>query len=369
MKKNNIRIDQNRLKRLLARMMNIYSPSGKEEELIDFLHTYLKRKGLPVVRQEVDEHRDNLLVRPKGEDNILALVGHVDTVTAFDLEDFGYKKNNDMISGLGAADMKAGCAALIEAYIGLWEKYGYDLPVTLALVVGEEEDGDGAEILVNDYYFPWAVIAEPTNLKPCLNHYGYVAVRLATQGEIWHASLAQKGLNAVENMLDLCLVITRHFREKRPELVYNIRDLYSSGGGFVVPEGCEAWIDLHLPPSVQPAEITLEIEELTDEHKKGKNNIKFVLQFDTVHSGYAIPEKGKIVEALKAVYQEIGINWQAESFPSHSDANQLWTSGVKPIVLGPGSLEKAHRPDESISWNEVVKAAEIYFKLGEIISL
>ncbi|PIU32475.1 MAG: peptidase M20, partial [Syntrophobacteraceae bacterium CG07_land_8_20_14_0_80_61_8] len=44
------------------------------------------------------------------------------------------------------------------------------------MVVGEEEEGDGARRLVRDHHFPWAVIGEPTDLKIGLSHFGYLEV-------------------------------------------------------------------------------------------------------------------------------------------------------------------------------------------------
>jgi acetylornithine deacetylase len=55
--------------------------------------------------------------------------------------------------------------------------------------------------------------------------------------------------------------------------------------------------------------------------------------------------------------------WPPAAFPSHSDANLLWAHGIKPILLGPGSLAKAHVPDESIGEEEILTAAEVYYQL------
>ena len=84
-------IKPQRLHRLLKRMIDVYSPSGKEDGLVDYLHGFLKRHGLPVIRQEVDEYRDNLIVSPAGEEAELALVGHLDTVSAYDLDEYGFQ--------------------------------------------------------------------------------------------------------------------------------------------------------------------------------------------------------------------------------------------------------------------------------------
>ena len=365
--KQDFAIDPQRLRRLLRRLMDIYSPSGKEEEILAYLYGHLKRKGLPVIRQEVDDSRYNLIVVPPEGDVRLALIGHLDTVVAYDLEQYGYEEEDDLIIGLGAADMKGGCAAMVEAYLSLWEEGHRQLPVSLVMVVGEEEEGDGAERLVDEYYFPWAIIAEPTDLRPCLSCYGYMEAQVSTRGRRLHASLASQSQNPIECMLHILIQISHYMVQNRPEGVYNIRDILSTQAGFAVPEWCEAWLDLHLPPNAALGEISLELEELVDRLGKENSHIDSSIRLATVEGGYELPEKGSVVEALKAVYQKHGQLWEPTSFPSHSDANKLWASGVKPILLGPGQLSQAHAPEESVSFQQVFIAAELYRDL--ILSL
>ena len=356
-------IQPQRLRQLLRRLIDIYSPSGKEEELLEFLQSYLKRHGLRVVRQPVDDYRHNLLVLPTTDDIRLALIGHLDTVAAHDLEDYGFSEAGDAVIGLGAADMKGGCAAMVEAFVSLHQQGCTGLPVALALVVGEEEDGDGAQRLVKDYHFPWAIIGEPTDLQPCFSHYGYLEVQLATRGRRIHASLANMGQNPINAMLQLLLRFSHHLEGRRPEVVYNIRELFSSRAGFVVPERCEAWLDNHLPPAAAVGEIMLELEELLARERQENPHLDATLRFATIHSGYQIPEKGALAEALKTLYAKYALPWKPQEFRSHSDASLLWAAGVKPILLGPGQLEKAHAADESVSFRQVCLAAQLYLDL------
>lgn len=351
------------MKDLLSRLLDIYSPSGKEEEILQFLEDYLDANGVSSVRQIVDEGRHNLVAMPPETDVSLALIAHVDTVPAYDYDRFGCEERGDTIFGLGAADMKSGCAAMIEAYLTLVQNASAPPPVALALVVGEEEDGDGSRKLVRDYHFPWALIGEPTNLRPCLRHYGYLELEITTRGKRMHASLARQGENPIENMLRFLLRLSRYIETDRPEIVYNIRDLSSSQTGFTVPDRCNAWVDLHLPPTAPTGEITVEIDDLLVMERREHQGFKGSLRFANIHPGYALPEKGTIVEAFKKVYLKSSIPWETEDFRSHSDANLLWAAGVKPILMGPGHLEKAHAPDESVSFKQVIEASQLYLDL------
>lgn len=358
-------INRTRLAQLLRKMINIYSPSGKEGDLIDYLEGYLKRHGLPVLRQRVEDKRYNLVVEPDEATPDLVFVGHVDTVEAFDLDQYGYQREGDTVWGLGAADMKGGCAAMIEAFVSLWENGEHDLPVALALVVGEEESGDGSRRLAREFQFSNAVIGEPTSLRPCLSHYGYLEIQLVTEGKRMHASMAREARRAVDGMLHLLLAYTRYLEQHRPEAVYNIRNLSSSDAGFAVPDRCEAWLDIHLPPRSKLGEITQEIEDVVKaEEALRPLTPSTSLNFHTIDAGYDLPVRGPLVDRLRQILEARGDPFEPMAFRSHSDANLLWNAGIRPIVLGPGQLEKAHTSEESASFAEVAEASEIYLALA-----
>lgn len=356
-----------RLRELLRNLIDIYSPSGKEEEIIGYLHRYIKKHGIPVALQDVDDGRCNLIVMPPSQDIQVVLMGHVDTVAAYDLDDYEWREDGDIVYGLGAADMKSGCAAIVESYISAWETSDDPLPVALTLLIGEEEEGDGAQAFIEEYHVPWVVIGEPTALQPCLSHYGYMEIQIAIRGKRRHASLADREQNPVEAMLRLLLSLSDYVSSRRPELVYNIRDLYSPPGGFVVPDYCEVWIDAHVPPDAPIGEITVELEEVVGKCGGQTPSLDTMLRFTTIHGGYDIPPKGAFVEAIKNVYQARSLEWVPQAFRSHSDANIFWEAGIKPVIIGPGQLEQAHAPEESVSFEQVCLAAQLYFDL--ILSL
>lgn len=358
------RIRPDRLRNLLKSLVDIYSPSGKEEEVLEFTERYLKRHKLNVLRQKVDDNRYNLIGLPeKSEELEICFVGHLDTVTAYDLDDYGFHEEGDEILGLGTADMKAGCAAMIEAFVALAEREETSPPVGLALVIDEEEDNKGAKTLIDEYSFPWAIVGEPTDLVPCLGHYGYLEVMLRTKGRRAHSAMPELGQNAIENMLKLLLQVTEHVTSKIEGLVYNIRELSGYPGGFVVPDSCEAWLDLHLPPNSRIDMLKSELERALEIARRNVAGLDVQLKFEDTYSGYRISEERSFVQKLKEAYQALSLYWEPQDFRSHSDANILWAAGVDTIILGPGHLEAAHTPEESVSFCQVVKAAQLYLSL------
>jgi acetylornithine deacetylase len=357
------RINIERLRDLLVDMVDIYSPSGKEGEIITYLKGYLKRSGMAAVLQEVEKERRNIIIHPHSDECDVLFIGHLDTVPAPDLDRFSSREDDDEIWGLGTADMKGGCAAMIEAFLAYREAFDGDLPAALALVVGEEENGDGALTLMEDYRFQWAVVGEPTDLNPCFGHFGYLEFILNTRGRRLHASQASGSDNAVMTMLDILRRLSLHCDSAREDVIFNIRDLNSSHAGFAVPDWCEAWIDLHFPSRYPVEELIYEIEDIVHSAFPGKTDEEISISCTTVHPGYTLPEKGLLPETLKELYTGNGTDWSPGVFVSDSDAVHLWQNGIRPVILGPGKLEKAHTYDESVSFTQVTEAARLYLDL------
>ncbi len=357
-------INSIRLKSLVKSLIDIYSPSGKEKEISDFLTEYLGRYQLPVVNHQLEENRYNVYVLPSVRSDTVFL-GHVDTVPAFDFAEYEARQKGDRISGLGAADMKAGCAAMIEAFITFHEKHGILPPAALALVVDEEENGDGTRLMLEKYSYKRAVVAEPTDLKICSGHYGYLELKLVLRGRRCHASMAGQEHNAIFAILKILMNLTGYLDEEWKEVTYNIRDVHSSDAGFAVPDKCQASLDLHVPPNITLARVKKDIRRVL---RPWLSREKGQMQFSMVSPGYRLSEKNSLVILLKRIYERYKLDFEAEFFRSHSDASLLRAARIAPIILGPGQLALAHSNNEAVSFSQTVMAGRVYLSLLEKIA-
>lgn len=356
-------INQDRLLDLLSSMVNIYSPTGKETEIVHFVEGYLKKAGFSPILQTVEKDRHNIVIIDEKKSPALCMAGHLDTVPAMDYDNYSFYREGNELTGLGTSDMKSGCAAMIEAFHTFYEETGRFPDAALALLVGEEETGDGAVKFLEDFGFSWAVIGEPTDMKACFKHFGYIEANLKAKGTRKHASLAKQKENAVHTMLSTLLKLTDHISKTKPEIICNIRDVFSKRSGFVVPDFCESWIDLHIPPEYSAGDIIFELEEYLRNLFPDVKNIEEILDITTIHSGYSIPEKSPFANSLRSSFQKCGLDWNTSFFPSDSDAVFFWENGIKPVILGPGTLEKAHCEDESVSFSQVIDAAKVYLEI------
>ncbi len=357
------KINTDRLLELVREMVNIYSPSGKEEGVSDFLSGYLHDKGFSVIQREVTEGRRNVEVLFSDQRPDIAFIGHIDTVSAFDIEHFEFEQKDGRIYGLGTADMKAGCAAMVEAFTAFSESGGSTEKAGLFLVVGEEETGDGTAALLDARSFPTAIVAEPTDMVPCFGHYGYMEMLIRAFGRRRHASMAGREYNAIFSMLRMLLKLGGVVEVEHPETILNIRDINSSAAGFAVPGSCEAWVDLHVPPRGSVKRLSRELEKIAGSSLAASTVNSYEIEFPTVAEGYMLDEEGDFGKTLKAVYDRCGLDWAPGAFMSHSDANMMRQAGCEPVILGPGQLAMAHTRDESVEFEQVVEAAGVYLEL------
>jgi acetylornithine deacetylase len=356
-------VDPQRLRQTLMEMIDIYSPSGKEEDIQLYLEQRLRATGLEIQRQDVEEDRFNLVTTMGTAPPTLYLVGHVDTVAAWDLDDYGAVEEWGVVRGLGSADMKGGCAAMVEAWLALASLPEAERPsLGLLLAVGEEENGDGSARFLETCRPAWVVIGEPTSMQPSFSHFGYMELSLSTRGRRTHSSLPELGHNAIASMLRVLLAIedSAIFQREPGQLIYSLREMSSSRAGFVVPDSCEAMIDLHLAPTVRTDEIRRELEAVLEQTHQTIEGLKLEFSFDFEASSYQLDLDNWLLGCFETVYPRLNLPLNLAPFRSHSDGNLFYQAGCKPLILGPGSLETAHTADEQTSLAQVEAAARVY---------
>jgi len=356
-------VNRDRLYALLRDMVDIYSPSGKEEHLARFLVDYCVKQGIPVTLRHVDESRFNLEISAEGATPELLFLGHIDTVPAFDIEEYSFFEENGLCRGLGTADMKGGCAALIEAFVTAFEGGFLPSNLLLSLVVGEEESGDGTEALLDAYQFRGALVAEPTGLVPCTSHYGYLETIITIFGYRRHAAMSDRESHAIRTMLSLLLSLETFIEASQSDTVLNIRDLHSSESGFASPDRCSATLDLHIVPGTDAARYARELDRFLSDQLSSFSISDYQLSMPFVADGYVMAESDPLSLLLKDVFDSLSLPWTPGSFRSHSDANLLRDAGCPPIILGPGTLSEAHTMNEFVEFDQVYRAADLYTRI------
>jgi acetylornithine deacetylase len=356
---------------MLLEAVAAYSPSYSEEPAAQVFAARLQEAGLQVERQPLSAHpgggaRGNLLARLGPQPPSMLWIGHLDTIEAV----HGFpapRLEEDLLYGLGAADMKGGCAAMVEA-AGALCRAGAPLArgLCLGLVAGEEEYGDGAQALIEAVRAPLVVVGEPTGLVPCISHNGYQEWRLSAEGSRAHAAVPEFGANAIHAMLTWILGLYDGILapELAGQVVANPREIQGGSTLFVVPAGCQAMLDMHWRPGVDPAEVGAAIERARQAAGRDHPLCRLEAQATFTSMGYENDPGDPLLAPLWRACASAGLPAEPGIFRSHSDAAVFQRAGSLAVVCGPGRLEMAHSPEEQVSLGEVERAAELYAALA-----
>ncbi|MBD3334371.1 MAG: M20/M25/M40 family metallo-hydrolase [Candidatus Eisenbacteria bacterium] len=363
-------VNERRLTGLLVEAVSQYSPSGREGPAVEVFGDGLHAAGIPHERHPVpgvaqEEERFNLVAHVGPEPLGLSLIGHTDTIDLWGDEHLEVRRDGDRLYGLGAADMKSGCAAIIEAAAavvstGIKLKRGFQI----GLVVGEEEYGDGIAALIESDLVsaPLTVVGEPTGLAPCTDHFSYAEYSLSGGGRRRHAALAQQGANAIHTTLDwISAILSSVDREPiRGGASLSLREIRGGTHLFIVPDKCEVVFDVHLPPGLPVGLLDELIEEARRRVLENHPGSRLAAERLFWAPGYVTAADDPRLAPLQRAFSRAELAWNTAAFPSHSDASLLHKAGTLPVVCGPGALEVAHTSEEHVSLEETLQAAQLY---------
>lgn len=344
----------------LLKLIEIPSPSGKEQELLNYLEARLVKLGFPPERQTAEADRFNLLVHPPGKPRFL-LTAHIDTFSpprgSAYLED-------GWVFGSGSADNKGGVAALL-GLLARWqrEKAGEPLPAILAFTVDEEKEGKGSEVLaasLSKENLLGAIVLEPTNLAICTVEAGLLEVLVTVKGKASHGSEFAAGKNAILGAASILQELaTLSFLQASHPLLgragFNVSYIQGGSPELVVPELCVFKLDFLILPH---QEVQLVYEELT----------RFLAPRDASYEvkdfspPFTVSEEETVVQGLKKAYAKVKEREPLlAGIKSWTDAENLFCAGIPAVVFGPGELALAHAPGERVSLKEVEETVAILF--------
>jgi acetylornithine deacetylase len=317
----------------------------------------------------------------------LVLDGHVDVVpaneAAWSSPPFEPTWDGDRLTARGAADMKSGLAACVFAALALRDREadGGDVGgrVVVESVAGEEEGGVGAAAAALDNPYPFerdaCIVAEPTELRPVVASEGSVMMRLKLRGRGAHAATRWNG----EDVLDRFERVRRAFRdlerERGERVVHPLYDDYTvpwpvvcgrvEAGDWASTVPADLVSEWRI--GVAPGETVAGVEDAfrerlgtvvgedpwLQEHPPAFE--RFSVQFEPSE----ISPDEPVVRAVGAGMETAGLaGTEPVGVTYGADARHYIEAGVPTVIFGPGSVDQAHFPDETIHWREIERATD-----------
>jgi acetylornithine deacetylase len=361
---------ESNLKTRIAALIKIASVSSAKPEwdmsnrpVIDLLATWFEQLGFHIHIQELPGNKANLIATYGTGSGGLVLSGHTDTVpfneSRWQHPPLQLTEDHNRLYGLGTADMKSFFALVIEAVLPLLDQ-PFKAPLIVLATADEESSMSGARALSRDQFRQTraAVIGEPTQLKPINMHKSITMNALTITGKSGHSSNPALGNNALDAMHDIMTELktfrhdmankyrNTHFEVAIPTL--NLGCIHGGDNPNRICNSCELHFDFRGLPGMANADIRSQIldklQPVAEEHQ-------VTMAFTEMFGGIEAFEQDSSTELVQLAEKLTDSRSQAVAFAT--EAPFLQQLGMETIVLGPGSIDQAHQPDEYMALDQI----------------
>jgi len=305
----------------------------------------------------------------------IVLSGHSDVVPVTDQdwthEPFMMTEQDGRLYGRGTCDMKG----FIAAALAKAEDYAQrDLtrPVHFSFTYDEETGCVGAQALAEwlqerDIRPAIAIIGEPTMMQVIEGHKGCCEYTTHFHGRAGHGSMPDLGVNAVEyavRYVSRLMELGEELKSRAPangrfDPPWTTINTGSLTGGTihnVIPE--TASVQWEFRP-VQNSDFTY-VKSQAEEYVRSillpaMQSVDPAASITTEIMGEVVGlEPADVNEARDILMELTGCN-QAGVVPFGTEAGIFSALGMSVAVCGPGSIEQAHKPDEFLAVDQLVK--------------
>lgn len=346
------------------------------KEVIQLLATWFEQLGFSIEVQPVPETKNkfNLLAKLGTGEGGLLLAGHSDTVpfdeNRWQSDPHKVLNQDDKFFGLGTCDMKGFFAFILQVTKGLTAKQ-LKKPLYILATADEETTMAGARFFAKNQAIKpdVAIIGEPTGLVPVVMHKGHMSHRISVEGKSGHSSKPSLGINAIEIMykvigqlIELQEKFALNYKNEAfdvPAPTLNFGAISGGDNANRICGHCHLDIDLRSLPLMKDEEL---INWLSTALKPLAEIYPGRITFEEMHPSSPSFEQKKPSDSTKESFIDI-----AEEISGHSccavnyatEAPYIQQLGCQTIVLGPGSIEQAHQPNEFIAHSEITKTEKL----------
>lgn len=378
-----MKADADRLTELLSALVRTDSvnpsldPAGAgEADVAALLADEGRDLGMDVDLVDAGPARTSVIatLRGSGGGPSLMLNGHIDTVSlAGMLDPLSARIEDGKLCGRGAYDMKGGVAACFAAVRALRDarvRLRGDLVVTA--VADEEFESLGVQQVVRLHPTDAAIVTEPTGLRTCVAHKGFVWVRVEATGRAAHGSRPDLGVDANRAMVRLLAALEPLHAEleraaPHPLLgrgSFHIGSILGGTGVSTYADRCEAVIERRTIPGEAARDFVDAViraaERTAAEDGTAPIEVRELLVREPFEATPDSPVVGCVQRALESV---TGERSDAVGDSVWMDAAILHAHGIDTVVIGPVGAG-GHAAEEWVEVDSVVKLAEVLARVA-----
>ena len=385
-------IKQREVLELVKKLISFKSPYFEEDRIMAFVENWFHTNGM---NARIHEYHEDQVTGFKGKNVILELEGdepgpsicingHLDTVKlcgGWTVDPYAGHVNGDRIYGVGALDMKSGCAATMLALKYFAENHLHFKGKIIATYVSVEEGpyGMGTNALIEEGYLKdidFSIVTEPSagfvgNPFPtiCLGARGGYGLDVEFFGKSAHAALPQSGKSAaldaakvVCELENVSYIVDEHLGRGTACVVA----MESDGGACSVPDYARIKLFWHIVVGESEETIVKEIEKAI---QRAAIQCTYKINFRKAPSEgskgfmpYTVREEDPYVASfIDSVVNVCGTEPARAYFQSIGDFNYLGTRLDAPVILFGAEGENFHSHDEYATISSIVKTAEVIY--------
>ncbi len=378
---------QDRIKGILAELVAFDTVSHKTNlPLIAYIEAYLANLGVVCERLPDETGQKASLFATIGppDKSGYILSGHTDVVPVegqvWTSDPFTLVERDGRLYGRGACDMKGFVAACL-AQAPHMAAASLRTPIHFAFSYDEETGCTGVrpmiERLAGKPVKPLGCfVGEPTSGDVVVGHKAKHAVRASLRGKTCHSALAPHGVNAVEYAADLILLVretardlaTHGPRDPAYEIPFTTALTSVAHGGRalnIVPDLCQLEMEIRAIGAQDPRALMAGImARAQNEIAAGMRRIdpSCGIDFEEIQSypGLETDPQAPLVTLAKRLAGRNG-----HSKVAYGTEAGLFTAmaGIPAVVIGPGSIEQAHKADEFIAISELAACSQFLSRL------
>lgn len=344
--------------------------------VIDMLAGWLEQAGFSVEIMPVTPcgHKANLIATKGSGPGGLVLAGHTDTVpfdeNLWSVNPLALTEKDNRFYGLGVCDMK-GFFPLAIAAAQIFADQTLSAPLIILATADEESSMNGARVLL-EHGKPsarFAVIGEPTGLKPVRMHKGVMLESVRITGHSGHSSNPALGASALDAMTVALneLVTLRNEWQQRYRNAQFLVDTPTMNFGYInggdnpnrICGCCELQFDVRPLPGMVIADLQAEIDVRLQrvDTLDGRISVERISLMQAILP-FEENENSELVRVLEKLTGHV-----AESTAFGTEAPFLQQLGMQTVIYGPGDIAQAHQPDEFLALDRVQPTIDVLTKL------
>lgn len=308
-------------------------------------------------------HKANLIATLGSGPGGLVLSGHTDTVpfdeSLWNSSPFTLEEREGRFYGLGVCDMKGFFALILEAVRDFLQS-PLKAPLIILATADEESSMNGARALaeLGRPKARYAVIGEPTGMRPVHMHKGIMMERIRILGQSGHSSNPALGRNAMEtahkvitDLMQFRTELAERYQNPGfsiPVPTLNLGCIHGGDNPNRICGQCQLDFDIRMLPGMDSQQLRQQIRQRLKPIAEADRVDISLESITPAIEAFAALENSELVAACEKL-----TGYQAESVAFGTEAPLFSRLGMDIVVLGPGDIHQAHQPDEYLDHDRI----------------